>query len=733
VFSSFLPPGLLNFEKSFFFNRNYAVRYSPFKSLTLDYTANVAAIIDEPAGEIDNTNIRPGFSKRDSVWKNLRNFGRKKNFDQNIRLGYRLPLDKFPLTDWTSVDAAYSANYIWAAAPLGLNDDSARFLGNTVQNGREISINGRFDLVKLYNKSKWLNGINNPKPKPKKKVEDPKKGTDNKKAPAKKEPPKKKPIKKTKAQLAKEKKELKQKEAAEKAKADSLKKAGVKLEKEKKDDKQKDKGKDPSDTAKRKKPELKLLKALVRGLMSVRNVNFSVTQTENTVLPGYLQTVDYLGINSSSMAPGWPFILGDQDPNIRYKAGRNGWLTESPDQNMPFTQSRNINITGRATIEPIKDFRIQLDVKHSETDAYNENFRTALDSSETILLRTADGKPQYFAQSPSRTGNFSISTIAIKTAFSANDPNDRFRTPEFNSFERYRDSIQNRLIREPGAPQPENLLQKDSLYKKDGQSVLIPAFVAAYTGQGVNKVSLSAFPRIPLPNWRIDYGGLTKIPFFEKKFSSINLTHGYTCTYSVDQFTSSLRYTGEQIQLNRTRDISPNQVSETGVLIPAYNINQVSIIERFSPLIGVNVRTKSKVTLKFDYNRDRTVILNTSNASITEQRTQDYTFGAGYQKSGVKLPFKVQGQQVVLKNEVTLRCDVSFRNVLNVQRFFNQTNAPQQGSIQELQIRPTASYMVNQRLNIQAYFSYVRTTPLTSNSFPTRTTRFGIQLRFNLN
>jgi cell surface protein SprA len=226
---------------------------------------------------------------------------------------------------------------------------------------------------------------------------------------------------------------------------------------------------------------------------------------------------------------------------------------------------------------------------------------------------------------------------------------------------------------------------------------------------------------------------LTKIPYLADKFSSINISHGYTATYSVDQFISSLRYGGDTIQLNRSKDITPNALSETGVLVPVYNINQVSIIERFSPLIGVNIRTKSKVTLKFDYNRDRTIVLNTSNASITEQRTQDFTFGLGYQKSGIKLPFKIQGQQVVLKNEVTMRCDVSFRNVLNTQRFFDQTHAPQQGSIKELQIRPNITYMVNQRLNLQAYFSYVKTTPYTSNSFPTRTTRFGIQVRFNLN
>ena len=730
VFSKFLPPGLLNFEKSFFFNRNYAVRYAPVRSLTLDYTANVSALIDEPAGEIDNTEIRPGFTKKDSIWKNIKKLGRMKNFDQNIRMGYRLPLDKFPLTDWTSVDAAYSANYIWAAAPLGLNDDSARFLGNTVQNGRELSINGKLDLVKFYNKSKWLNSINNPKPKPKKKTVDPKEKDGDKKKVTKKEPPKKQPIKKTKAQLAKEKKAAKLKEALEKAKSDSLAKAGIKPPKDKKDSKEKSKEK--SDTAKRKPPELKLLKALVRGLMSVRNINFSVTQSENTVLPGYTQTVDYLGINKNTNAPGWPFILGDQNPDMRRVAAKNGWITESPDQNLPFTQSKSINITGRATIEPIKDFRIQVDIKRSETNAYNENFRTANDTSNN-LIRTADGRPQFFAQTPSRTGNYSISTIAINTAFSKNDANNRNRTPEFNEFESNRDLIQRRIITEGKGIQPSNQVEADSLYKKNGQTVLIPAFIAAYTDQNINKVGLTAFPRIPLPNWRLDYGGLTKIPYLAEKFSSINISHGYTATYSVDQFISSLRYGGDTIQLNRSKDITPNALSETGVLVPVYNINQVSIIERFSPLIGVNIRTKSKVTLKFDYNRDRTIVLNTSNASITEQRTQDFTFGLGYQKSGIKLPFKIQGQQVVLKNEVTMRCDVSFRNVLNTQRFFDQTHAPQQGSIKELQIRPNITYMVNQRLNLQAYFSYVKTTPYTSNSFPTRTTRFGIQVRFNLN
>jgi len=721
VFSPFLPPGLLNFEKSFFFNRNYAVRYSPFKSLTFDYTANVSALIDEPIGEIDNTELRPGFTKKDSVNKNLRKLGRMKKFDQNIRMGYRLPLDKFPLFDWTSADAAYAATYLWTAAPLGLSDDSSRLLGNRVENSRELSINGRFDFVKLYNKVKWLNDINNPKPKPKKSAKVDPKAKDKKAAPVKK------PIKKTKALLAKEKKIAQLKEAAEKAKADSLKKAGIKVVKTPEKDKAK------TDTAKKKPPELKLLKALVRAVMSVRNVNFSLTQTENTVLPGFTQTIDYLGRNTSTSAPGWPFILGDQDPNIRVKAAANGWLSTSPDQNQLFTQSKTVNLTARATIEPFKDFRIQLDLKRSETDTYNENFRTDVDSTG-ILIFGADGKPIYVSQTPNRLGTYSISMIAINTAFTENDPNNRNRSPEFNTFQSNRDIIQERLVATGVVkPDPDKVGELDSLYKKDGQSILIPSFIAAYTGVSAKSASLTSFPAIPLPNWRLDYGGLTKLPALADKFSSINLTHGYTCTYTVDQYSSSLNYGGDKLLLSRTRDIVPTEKSETGVLLPAYNINQVTLVERFSPLIGVNVRTKSKITLKFDYNKDRTVMLNTSNASITEQRAKEFTFGAGYQKSGMKLPFKIQGQQVVLKNEVTLRCDVSYRSTTNIQRFFNQAHAYQSGSIAELQIRPTLSYVFNQRLNLQAYFSYVSTSPFTSNSFPTKTTRFGIQLRFNLN
>jgi hypothetical protein len=72
--------------------------------------------------------------------------------------------------------------------------------------------------------------------------------------------------------------------------------------------------------------------------------------------------VDNFGNNRLTDAPGFPFILGDQNPNIRIQAGKNGWLSESPDQNQLFTQSRTINMTARATVEPFKDVRVQVDL-----------------------------------------------------------------------------------------------------------------------------------------------------------------------------------------------------------------------------------------------------------------------------------------------------------------------------------------------------------------------------------
>ncbi|RZK36985.1 MAG: cell surface protein SprA, partial [Hymenobacter sp.] len=165
-------PGV--FYKSFYINRVYDLRWDITKALALDYTANNRGVVDEGAGaSIGETDIAR--ANRTLLRQNLLSGGRTTNFDQTIAVTYRLPLDKFPLTDWLSANVRYSVNYSWQAAstalrvranPLDGNDSTTTTLGNTVQNNAQTSIDGKIDLVKLYNKVKFLNIINNAQPKP---------------------------------------------------------------------------------------------------------------------------------------------------------------------------------------------------------------------------------------------------------------------------------------------------------------------------------------------------------------------------------------------------------------------------------------------------------------------------------------------------------------------------------------------------------------------------------------
>jgi cell surface protein SprA len=267
------------------------------------------------------------------------------------------------------------------------------------------------------------------------------------------------------------------------------------------------------------------------------------------------------------------------------------------------------------------------------------------------------------------------------------------------------------------------------------QDVLIPAFIAAYTGSDVNTMSLSPFPKTPLPNWRIDYAGLNKLSAFKDIFQSITLSHAYQSSYSVLNYNNSLEFS-ETDKLTLDRPITdyntryfPNTVG--GKLVPVYVISQVLISEQFSPLIGINMRTKGRLSANFQYKTKRDLSLNISNAQITELNSKDFSFELGYTKNNMRLPFKTQGRTVVLKNDVTFRMNLTVANTKTIQRKIDELNIVTNGNI-NFQLRPNVSYVVNQKLNIQLYFERTINEPLVSNSYRRATTRFGAQVRFSL-
>ncbi len=649
------------FQKTFTFDRVYALQWNLTRNLALDYNSRALSLIDEPEDRVEgaiDTEVERSF-----VLDQLKKMGRIKNFDQSVTATYTVPLDKVPLTDWLNADVRYGANYTWQAGPYDPNPQPNPLrpnepavnpidtLGNTIQNNRDRAVNGKVDMVGLYNKIKFLREIN---------------GAGGGRGRA--------------------------------ARGRPARTVGT-----------------PSDSTQEEKPkrELKAVKGFFRALMSLRTINLTYTLSEGTLLPGFRPTPYVFGLNDGFNAPGLPFLLGSQDPGIRTTAVENNWLVGGA-LTMPFQQNQLENIGVQALIEPFRDFRLTVDFKKTVTLTYQEIFQVQQDG--------------YVAEFPSRSGNYNVSYLTIRTAFSRDDENDDSET--FRNFETNRGIILDRLERE----NPIDTAQ----YQRSSQDVLIPAFLAAYSGQDANNIDLSPFPNLPLPNWRVDYAGLPRLfPSLSEAFPTFTLSHAYTSNYSVSNYTNAQEYTDGFNLTSRPTDYPiASEVNDSSFFVPLYVVQQVTITERFAPLIGVNIRTKGQLSGRISYDRERSLALNMSNAQVTELQSQAITLNVGFTKKGLKLPFRVQGRTIALDNDITFNMAMAFKDTKTVQRQLAKNGEEGDNTITNgnvnFQARPTVDYRINDRLNLQLYFARTINTPRITNSFRRTTTEFGTQLRFNL-
>lgn len=626
---------LPTYEKYFFFNRFYNMRWNLSRNLALEYRADANAVIDEGEGEITD-------EVKGQIINNLKNLGRMNNFRQTVSANYRAPFDKLPFTDWVSAEYQYAGGYTWTGETV--ISDTISF-GNLLQNNREQRLNGKIDMVRLYNKVKFLKEINTP---------------------------------------------VRRRPAARTGRPDTV----------------------------AQKPDFKLLKGFARMLMGLRSINATYALREGTILPGYNQRPFLFGLDSGFNSPGLKFLLGSQDPSIRRKAAENNWLVANPFMTTPFSQIRSeeVNLTG--TIEPFQDLRIQVNIEKNKSENYQEIFRINESGSAFESL------------TPFRGGSYTISFLPIKTAFKKDDSDNN--SAVFRQFIENREIIRSRL----------ESLNTSGEYSDKMQDVLIPAFIAAYAGKNAYASSLSPFPNIPMPNWRLDYRGLTNIGNLGDLFSSINISHAYNSEYRINNFSASLDYQNpSQLEFrNRVEDYPLASQNQDGQLTPLYVVSQAVIMERFAPLIGVNVTTRSRIQARIDYNRERNIALQISNGNVTELKSSDFTFSFGFTKANLKLPFKVDGETIVLDNDLTFKADLSIRDTRTIQRKMVEVDSLGQvrsdnivtsGNI-NFQLRPTLSYVLNERLNLSCYFERNINEPRISSSFPRRASAFGVQVRFSL-
>ncbi|MGI4021747.1 MAG: cell surface protein SprA [Janthinobacterium lividum] len=441
-------------------------------------------------------------------------------------------------------------------------------------------------------------------------------------------------------------------------------------------------------------------------LTGLKNVSGTYTRTEGTFLPGYLPKTTFLGEDLNYNAPGFGFLLGSQS-DIRSRAISNGWITTDTLQNQLYTKTLLEDMHLRGVVEPFPDLRIELIAFRTQNLNYQTNFKYSPLTGSIENL------------SPITTGDYSISYFTLPTAFSKNSGINN-NSAIFQNFLDNRAVISQRLGRQnPNSTQTVTNGFVDG-YSASDQDVLVPAFLAAYSGKDANGISTSNFPKIPIPNWQITYNGLSKIPFLANFFDSFDFRHGYRSAYSVNGFNTLLRYSEANGAVN-VRDANNN-------FLPLYQYAQITIFEQFVPLVGFDVRFKNSMTANFEYRKSRALSLSLSNSQLTQQSETAMVFGFGYRTNHFRFPFGLF-QNLQLKNDMNFKLDFALADNKTIIYRPDVEEADISSGAKNITVRPSVNYVINQRFNLQLFYDSNITKPYTSQSFNTAFTNFGINLK----
>ena len=623
--------------------------------------------------------------KKDTVKDNLLRGGRNTLYNQVANFSYTLPTAKLPLIDWTTLNLKYQAAYRWiGASRLAVN------LGNFLENGQQREATAQLDFNKLYQKSKWLRQLDNP--------------------------PNKEDKEKWKNRITKVRDSV-------------VDKSGKTVYRTRRI------------VDKTAMPYVGGIgRAFGKLLTSVKQVSFSLSENANTRLPGYTDSTQIVGQNWNSLQPGMDFVLGRQpDTNWLNAKARQGVITKDSLFTALFQQNFDQRMTATAQLEPIRDLVITVNISKTFNKNYSESFR---------FIDTTGGNNQRFQHlNPYAGGGFDVSYIAFKTLFSKFDPNRVSAT--FQTFQANRIILSDRL----GKQNPYNVnaglpLGDDGFHVGYGRyavDVLVPSFIAAYTGEDPNSVSLikqnnpnlrsNPFKAIlPKPNWRLDYNGLTRVKGLEKIFTNFTLSHGYTSNLSMNGFTSALFY----------QDVSAfgypsfiDTVSQN--YIPFFLVPNLTIAEQFAPLIGFDMMFTNQLQAKFEYAKSRQLSLSLIDYQLSEVRSTEFTIGAGFRKRGMKLlaglklpKFLNKDGGTKLDNEINFRIDFKIRDNVTANSRLDQDNNFATGGSKEITLMPTIDYFLNNRVNIKLYFDQRKVKPYISSSAPITNTRAGVQVRISL-
>ncbi|MBO7116107.1 MAG: cell surface protein SprA [Prevotella sp.] len=728
----------VTFNSQFLWNRDFAIRWDLTKNLHMNFQSATHAEIEEPYDERPiNKDLYPDRYEawKDSVWHSICHFGTPLDYQQTFTASLQLPLNKLPVFDWVTADATYNSSYRWVR---GTELENGISLGNTIANNRQLNINGNFNMETLYNHIPFLKKTNERfKKAPATNTNRNKNAKDKN---AKDKNVKDKNVKdKNIKQTQKEEKILPknqnawQKEVTLMADSSIIVNHGKKSKKLTVNARTKDGKKyslkykvlDENRIRIKNRDTIQLMLSIApkppaekqwwynpaqyaaRTLMMIRSVGISYRNQYAMSIPGFLPNIgDCFGQRTGGvMAPGLAFAFGFTDDSYLQKALDNGWLLMNDSLATPATSNLTNDLQIKATLEPVRDLKIDLNASRTETKAKSIQY-------------------MYEGMPATQSGTFTMTTISLKSTLeSIGDANNGYHSASFDKFCRLLDSYRQQAEAKYG-----------TTVDPYSASVMIPAFLSAYTSSGG---SLSFFPALTrlLPNWTIRYTGLSKLPWFRDVFKSVTLNHAYKSIYAVGSYTTN---TGSSSLLG-------------------YNVPTVSLNESFSPLIGIDLTFNNNLTAKLEFRTTRVLNLSMTSIQINESRSHDWVVGLAYKISDFNI-FGSKGNRKVKKaqrggrknnktqeqatstapktgvnHDLNLRLDFSLRDQAAITRdIATQTSNANSGNT-ALKISFMADYTLSRLLTLSAYYDRQTNRPLLSaSSYPTTTHDFGLSLKFSL-
>lgn len=731
-------------SKNFTWDRQLSVTWNLIKSLQFSFASNTTARIEETIGAV-NKRLFPDEYKlwKDTVMSSIKGLGTPWGYNQTFTGSYKAPFNKLPFLDYLTGTVNYSSTYRW---DKGATVDDI-YLGNSIQNQTSWNADARLNFETLYNKSKYLQRINkrfgnssSSRNSNNNRNRNNSRGKNSRDANGDKDDKEKGKKFERAITLTDTIQELKHNLNTKKLRVTAM----VDGQPRKLNYKVKDANTIQITDTGSQQVKLTIRQDLrkttadrwqdvadhsLRFLMMIRSASFRWRSSHSLNLPLFSPNVgDIFGQNNSHgpMAPGLDFAFGFYGKDYVDKALDRDWLITNSQQVSPalWNQSKEFNF--ELTLEPVRGLKILLTSNLTDSRTEQMQFMYA-------------GNPTTFSGSYVRTH------WAFMTAMRNSKAQDGYASEAFTNFLNYIPQIAQRVEQQyAGTRYPTTGFfegtplagaeynPKDGAVSRTSPDVLIPAFLAAYSGVKPGKQTLSLFPGLSSmrPNWRITYDGFINLGNMRKWFKSFTVSHAYQCTYSIGSYSSYMNWVGNGTGEN---GFVMNELTERPSPSSPYNIPSVAITEKFAPLVGVKFSLFNDLQFNAEYRDSRTLNLNTSAGQIVETTSKQIQVGAGYKIANFNKILKIGSKQGMVSNDLTLNLDVAWSNNQSlIRRIETAYTQPTQGT-QTFSINFMASYQLSKRITLSAFFDHQTNTPLVSNSsYPTSNSNYGIAVNVSL-